>query len=203
MDSCSPPPDFNIEPEHCPEPNNAKNYISLRKPCESCIEEGGCSLKHPSTAAPATAISSSLLRLKKRLIESEETAEATISLSLSQSKKRPRESEEAAAIAISSESDESTSDDDSEVSSCSSEATSDEDFEVSSFSSIKKSTVTTVSTSMENEKRVTRSEPEVTNSVGSGKRGKVLKMSTMEKNSEDCGRRGKVLKMSIMEIFLY
>jgi len=199
MDSCSPPTDFNIEPKHFPEPNNAKNYISLRKPCESCIEEGGCSLKHPSTAAPVAAISSSPLRLKKRSRESEETAEATISLSLSQSKKRPRESEEAAAIAISSESDESTSEDDSEVSSCSSESTSDEDFEVSSFSSIKKSTVTTVSTSMDNEKRVTRSEPEVTNSVGSGKREKVLKISTMQKNSEDCGRRGKVLKMSIME----
>jgi len=202
---------------------NAKNYITLRKACEVCIEQGGCSLKHSSTAAPVAAISSSPLQSKERPRESKETAATSIystplqskkrpreseeaaaittaiSSSPLQSKEQPRESEEAAAIAVPSESDESTSDEDSEASSTSSESTSDEDFEASSSSFVKKATVTTVSTSMENEKHVSQSEPEVTNSVGSGKRRKVLKTSEMEKNLEDCGRRGKVLKMSIME----
>jgi len=318
MDSRSPPPDNNIEPEHCPEavrewyrltglqdrkesagrkdlalkakqhllslgwkfwyidknsrwelrytsPNNGKNHITLRKACESCIEEGGCSPERPSTAAPvaATSICSSPLQLKKRSRESEETEGTAISLSPLQSKKRPRESEETAAISIyssplqskelpresqqaaatsiyrsplpskekpreseeeatattislsplkrpieseevaaisvSSESDESTSDDDSEASSASSGSPSDEDSETSSPGAVNKAIVGTVSTSIENEKHVSKSESEVTDLVGSDKRGKVLKTSLMEKNSEDCGRRGKVLKTSIME----
>ncbi|AES82199.1 putative histone acetyltransferase chromatin regulator PHD family [Medicago truncatula] len=360
MDSRSPPPHINIEPEYCPQAvfewyrltglkdrkesfrrkdlalkakqhlfylgwrfwyidkkcrwelrytsPNAKNYTTLRKACHVCIEQGGCSLKHSSTAAP---ISSSPLELKKRSRESHETAAATIfssalqlkkrqrkskeavarafTLSALQSKERPGESEETAAtsiylpplqskeqlrkseeaatttaisssplqlkvqpreseeavarafslsplqskerlkeskeeaaasiyssqlhlkeqpreseeeaeaIAIPSEFDESTSDEDSEASSTSSESTSDEDSETSCSSSVKKATVTMVSTTMENENHVSQSEPEVTNSVGSGKKLKVLKTIKMEKNLEGYGRRGKVLKMSIMK----
>jgi len=286
MDSRSPPPHINIEPEYCPEAvfewyrltglkdrkesfsrkdlalkakqhllylgwrfwyidkkcrwelrytsPNAKNYITLRKACEICIEQGGCSLKHSSTPlelkklsreseeTAATTIFSSALQLKKRQRKSEEAVARAFISSALQSKEQPKESkeeaatsiyssplhlkellreseEEAAAIAIPSDSDESTSDEDSEASSTSSESTSDEDSETSCSSFVKKTMVTTVSTSMENEKHVSQFEPEVTNSVGSGKRRKVLKTSKMEKKLEDCGRRGKVLKMSIME----
>ncbi|KAI5383446.1 hypothetical protein KIW84_070731, partial [Lathyrus oleraceus] len=42
-------------------PKNGKNYISLRKACESCIEDGGCSTLHSSTMVqvPTKTISSS------------------------------------------------------------------------------------------------------------------------------------------------
>ncbi|KEH35823.1 PHD-finger protein [Medicago truncatula] len=99
--------------------------------------------------------SPSTLQSKKRQRESEEgtTITTTISSSPLQSKDRPRESEET---------DKSTS---SKVS------------KASSSGSVKKATLTTVSrsTSKENEKHVSQSESEVSNSVDSGKRGKVLK----------------------------
>jgi len=110
--------------------------------------------------AAATLIYSSPLQIKEQQRESDEAASKTISLSPLQSKKQPSESEEAAAIAMSLKSF---------------ELTSNEDSESSSFISVKKATVTTLSTSMENEKHVIQSKPEVTNSLGSGKRGKVLK----------------------------
>jgi len=96
--------------------------------------------------------SPSTLQSKKRQRESEEGT-TTISSSPLQSKDRPRESEET---------DKSTS---GKVS------------KASSSSSVKKATLTTVSrsTSKENEKHASQSESEVSNSVGSGKRGKVLK----------------------------
>jgi len=110
--------------------------------------------------AAATSIFSSPLQIKEQRRESDEAASTTISLSPLQSKKQPNESEEAAAIAMSLKPF---------------ELTFIEDSEASSFISVKKATVTTLSTSMENEKHVIQSKPEVTNSVGNGKRGKVLK----------------------------
>jgi len=97
--------------------------------------------------------SPSTLQSKKRQRESEEGTTTTISSSPLQSKDRRRESEET---------DKSTS---GKVS------------KASSSSSVKKATLTTVSrsTSKENEKHVSQSESEVSNSVGSGKKGKVLK----------------------------
>ncbi|KAK2391817.1 PHD finger transcription factor [Trifolium repens] len=159
-------------------------------------------LTHPSTAAPpaaATSISWSPLQSKKQP-ESEETDEkggcslnqpstatpaaalttALISSPPLQSKEQPRESKET---------DESTSDEDSDD-----DSTSDEDSEPSNSSFDKKAPVTMVSTSKENEKNASQSESEVTNSVGSSERGKLLKMSVMEKNSESCNNRGKVIK---------
>ncbi|XP_045800199.1 increased DNA methylation 1-like [Trifolium pratense] len=97
----------------------------------------------------------------------------------------------------------STSDEDSDSDSTSDEdsddsSTSDEDFEPSNPSFGKKAPVTMVSTSKENENQASQSESEVTNSAGSCERGKVLKLSVMEKNSESCNNRGKVLKTGMV-----
>ncbi|XP_004501801.1 increased DNA methylation 1 [Cicer arietinum] len=57
-------------------PTNGKHYISLKTACESCIEEGGCSGKQPSTAL-ATVISLSPSQPKKRPRQFEETNDST------------------------------------------------------------------------------------------------------------------------------
>ncbi|CAJ2643899.1 unnamed protein product [Trifolium pratense] len=184
-----------------------QSLLQPREYKETNEENGDFFLKHPSTAVPAaaTSIPWSPLQPKEQPRESEETDEkggcslnqpstATPAAALAttlisspplQSKETPRESQET---------DESTSNEDSDDSS-----TSDEDSEPSNPSFGKKAPVTMVSTSKENENQASQSESEVTNSAGSCERGKVLKLSVMEKNSESCNNRGKVLKTSMVD----
>ncbi|KAL5052859.1 hypothetical protein RYX36_033541 [Vicia faba] len=73
-------------------PLNRKNYISLRKACESCIQDGGCSAMQSSTSVqvpsttifedggsiiPSVTIPSSPLNLKKRVRDFGEIGQST------------------------------------------------------------------------------------------------------------------------------
>lgn len=74
------------------------------------------------------------------------------------------------------------------------------DYETSILNCVKKSIMTTTSSSKKNEKHVSQSKSKVIDSMGSGgKRERVMEMSVMEKNSEGGGKRKKVLNMRTRE----
>lgn len=196
-------------------PVNGKNYISLRKACESCIEDGGCSNIHSSTTVqvPSTIISSSP-KTPKDFGEIDQSTfnddSEAFSLSSLQKHNVTTISEDGGRSIIHS----ATTMQPPSVTISSSplnlkkrprdfgetdQSTFNEDFEAFSPFSLPNCNVSSISTSKVNEKHVSTSKSKDTNSLRPSKRQKVSKMGIKDKNLEGCDQNEKVLDVSILE----